>query len=175
MSYTSLLINYCTVERHSQVNIVVGTDGYDYYCTFAHTATADDKPITGVDYWKYWKPTGGTGVGAVWVLGTGYVASLTTDGYGNPVVVWKLATGLSDEPCRLMATAGRELNIDAKVVIADYKLFLGNVTISEQDRVWVYTGTVKGWALYEILLVEDKQDGADSHHKECWLRTVRGR
>jgi len=173
MSYASLLINSCTVERHSQVNIVVGTDGNDYYCAFAHTATADNRPITGFDYWKYWKPTGGTGTGAVWVLGTAYVASNTTDAYGNPVIVWAIATGLGDEPCRLMSTGGRELKIGAELVIADYKLFLGDVTISEQDRVWVYAGTIKGWALYEILLVKDIQDGVDSHHKECFLRSVR--
>ncbi len=175
MSYASLLINSCTVQRHSQVNIVVGTDGNDYYCAEAHTATANDKPITGTDYWKYWKPTGAAGSGVVWVLGTAYVASNTTDDYGNPTVVWGVATGLGDEPCRLMATAdrGQELKVGKEVVVADYKLFLGDVTISEQDRVWVYAGTVKGWALFEILLVKDIQDGVDSHHKECYLKTVR--
>ena len=173
MSYTSLLVNWCTVERHSQANIVVGTDGFDYYCAFAHTATALDKPITAINYMKYWKPTGGTGVGAVWILGTAYVASLTTDDYGNPTVSWVLATDLGDVPCRLIATTGMELKIGAEVVIPDFKLFLGDVTISEQDRVWVYAGTIKGWALYEILLVKDLQDGIDSHHKECYLRTVR--
>ena len=173
MSYASLLINSCTVERHSQANIVIGTDGNDYYCAFAHTATVNDTPITGFDYWKYWKPTGGTGAGVAWVLGNAYVASLTTDDYGNPVVVWVPATGLGDEPCRLMATKGIELTIGAEVVVANYKLFLGDVTITEQDRIWVYAGTIKGWALYEILLVEDKQDSADSHHKECYLKSVR--
>ena len=173
MSYTSLLINSCTVERHSQVNIVIGTDGNDYYCSFAHTATANDKPITGFNYMEYWKPTGGTGVGVVWVLGTAYIATASFDDYGNPEVVWALATGLSDEPCRLMATKGIELQIGAEVVVADYKLFLGDVTIYEQDRVWVYAGTIKGWALYEILQVNDIQDGTDSHHKECYVRTVR--
>jgi len=51
---------------------VVGTDGNDYYCIKSHTATADDTPITGENYPLYWKATGGTGEGAVWVLGTAY-------------------------------------------------------------------------------------------------------
>ena len=173
MSYTSLLINWCVGERHSQVNIVIGTDGFDYYCIFAHTSTANDKPITGFNYMNYWKPTGGTGVGVAWVLGTAYIATASFDAYGLPETVWELATDLPDVPCRLMATGGVELKIGKEVVIADYKLFLGDVTIYEQDRVWVYIGTVKGWALYEILLVKDIQDGLDSHHKECFLRTVR--
>jgi len=161
------------VQRHSQVNIVIGTDGFDYYCSFAHTATANDEPITGFNYMEYWKPTGGTGVGVAWVLGAAYIATASFDAYGQPEVVWSLATDLGDVPCRLMATKGIELTIGAEVVVADYKLFLGDVTIYEQDRVWVFAGTINGWALYEILQVNDIQDGTDSHHKECYLRTVR--
>lgn len=173
MAYADLLVNWCVGERHSLTNLVIGTDGYDYYCIFAHTATANDEPITGFNYMHYWKPTGGTGVGVAWVLGTAYIATVSFDASGNPVKVWGLAADLGDVPCRLMAITGREVLVGAEVVIADYKLFLGDVTVSEQDRVWVYAGTVKGWALYEILLVEDKQDSTDSHHKECLLRVVR--
>lgn len=173
MSYASLLINWCTVERHSQTNLVVGTDGNDYYCIAAHTATANDCPITGSDYMLYWKATGGAGVGGVWALGVAYVAVASFDEYGNPVTVWALATDLGDVPCRLMAITGVELKVGAEIVVADYKLFLGDVTIYEQDRVWVYEGTIKGWALYEILQVQDKQDSLDSHHKECFVRTSR--
>ncbi len=173
MSYASLLINSCVGERHSLTNLVIGTDGFDYYCIAAHTATALDMPITGYNYMHYWKPTGGTGAGAVWVLGTAYVATASFDAYGLPEKVWGLANDLDDVPCRLMAITGIELKVGVAIVIADYKLFLGDVTISEQDRVWVYAGTIKGWALYEILLVKDIQDGTDSHHKECLCRTAR--
>jgi len=174
MSYADLLINWCTVERYSQVSVVVGTDGNDYYCILAHTAAVADKPIIGANYTTYWTATGGTGVGTVWVSGTAYALSL--DAYGQPVKEWGIADGLGDAPCRLMTTRGREILVGAEVVIADYKLFLKDVTITEQDRVnvcvkdpagaWVYT-------LYEILLVNNVQDGVDSHHKECYLRTVR--
>ena len=51
---------------------VVGSDGNDYYCIKSHTATTDDKPITGANYPLYWKATGGTGVGAVWAADTEY-------------------------------------------------------------------------------------------------------
>ena len=93
------------------------------------------------------------------------------DDYGHPAKIW--ADYLTGEPCRLVVGSGREINVGAEVVIADYKLFMENVTITEQDRVKVYWGTIDAWVEYEILLVKDRQDGTDSHHKELLLRTVR--
>lgn len=176
MSYTSLLINWCSVWRHSQANIVVGTDGNDYHCIVAHTATADKLPITGVYHATYWQPTGGTGagvIGAVWVLGTAYIAYAAIDDYGLPVKDWDYVHELGDVRCRIEPAKGKEVLVGAEVVVADYKLFMLDVIITEQDKVDVYWGTIDGWKEYEILLVEDMQDGTDSHHKECWLRTVR--
>jgi len=95
------------------------------------------------------------------------------DNYGTPDPGWAVVPALSDIPCRIQSAGGREVQVGAIVVIADYKLFLGDVVISEQDKVYVYWGTTPAWYEYEILLVEDKQDGIDSHHKECYLRTVR--
>ena len=89
----------------------------------------------------------------------------TEDNYGQPILVW--APHLPNEACRLMATTGRELKVGAELVIADYKLFLGNVDITEQDRVIVGTRT------YEVLLVTDKQDDTGSHHKECFMRIAK--
>ena len=92
-----------------------------------------------------------------------------TDGaenaYGAPVKTW--ADNLTDTACRLQATTGTELTIGAEVVVADYKLFLGDVNITEQD--WV----VKDSITYEVLLVSNRQDGITSHHKECLLRVSR--
>lgn len=87
------------------------------------------------------------------------------DAYGIPAKTW--ANHLTDEACRLMATTGREVLVGAEVVIADYKLFIGDVDITEQDRVVIDSIT------YEVLLVEDKQDDSASHHKECAMRVVR--
>ena len=87
------------------------------------------------------------------------------DAYGNQAPGW--ADHLADESCRLQDGSGREVRIGAEVVIADYKLFLGDVDITEQDQVIIDAIT------YEVLLVTDKQDSASSHHKECFLRTVR--
>ena len=87
------------------------------------------------------------------------------DSYGNPALTW--ADHLVDEACRLMATSGRELKVGAELVVADYKLFLGDVDITEQDRV-IISGIT-----YEVLLVEDKQDSTTSHHKECHMRVSR--
>ena len=87
------------------------------------------------------------------------------DSYGQPTASW--ADHLTDEACRLMATTGREVAVGAEVVIADYKLFLGDVDITEQDRVIINSVT------YEVLLVGNRQNGTGSHHKECFMRAVR--
>jgi len=97
---------------------------------------------------------------------------VANDDYGNPVEAW------SDEStvdCRIMAgvqggniNAGREIKVGAETVQAEYLLFLeSTVTITEQHRV-VIDGVT-----YDVLLVDDRQNGTSVHHKECWLRTVR--
>ncbi len=108
MSYTSLLIGTCTVQRYTE-------------------GAADD--------------------------------------YGNLTLTW--ADHLTDEACRLQAARGREIKVGAEIVIADYKLFLGDVDITEQDRV------VIGSLTYEILLVEDYDDSVTGHHKQVWMRISR--
>ena len=87
------------------------------------------------------------------------------DNYGIPAETWTVL--LDDEPCRLQDVSGREVTVGAEVVIADYKLFLGDVEVTEQHRI------VMGGVTYEILSVTDKKDGLGSHHKEVYLRTVR--
>jgi len=103
--------------------------------------------------------------------------------YGNITEDWQDVVGLEDFPCRLMASSGREIRVGAEVVVADYKLFLDKETpagvpilLTEQNRVHVWVKDASGaWILvtYEILLVNDIQNGVDGHHKECYLRTVR--
>jgi len=87
------------------------------------------------------------------------------DDYGNPALTW--ADHLVDEPCRLETAKGRELKVGAEIVVADYKLFVDTVDITEQDRL-----TISG-NLYEILLVEDYANSLASHHKQIWLRISR--
>lgn len=88
------------------------------------------------------------------------------DDYGKPAQEWyDLAT---DQPCRLMATTGREVLVGAEVVIADYKLFIEDTSsITEQDRIIVDGST------YEILSVMNRKDGIGVHHRELLMRTVR--
>lgn len=88
-----------------------------------------------------------------------------TDAYGNPIEDW--GDHLTNQACRLMVGAGREVKVGAEVVIADYKLFIQNVNITEQDRVIVNDVT------YEVLLVSPRQDAIEKHHKVCHMRTVR--
>ena len=87
------------------------------------------------------------------------------DGYGHKADSW---TVLHDnEPCRLVSGRGREIKIGAEVVIADYQLFLGDIVVTEQNRI------VMDGITYDILTVTDHKHSSDSHHKECYLRTVR--
>ena len=60
-----------------------------------------------------------------------------------------------------------ELKGGAELVVADYLLFLGDVDVTEQDRVVLDSIT------YQILLVKDEQDGVDSHHREVLLKVSR--
>ena len=102
------------------------------------------------------------------------------DAYGNPILAW--ATLATDTLCRLTSSSGRELKIGAELVIADYKLFLENVDITEQDVVSIDSKD------YEVLLVQSYSDSASTgypyiypfmytdyatHHKQCWLRRSR--
>jgi len=89
------------------------------------------------------------------------------DGYGNVIPSWTAVAGLSGIDCRLMASTGREIMIGAEVVIADYKLFLNDIVITERNRVLLDS------IYYEVLLVTDRQDSDNVHHKEVYLRTVR--
>lgn len=89
--------------------------------------------------------------------------------YGAPTKTW--SDNLVNQACRLEAPAGaiggREVNVGAEVVVADHRLFIENVDITEQDLV------VIGGITYEVLLVEDFCDSTSVHHKRCWLRVVR--
>ena len=89
--------------------------------------------------------------------------------YGIPEKTWTIR--LDDTPCRLsrprFGGPGHEVKVGAEVVIAPYTLFVGDIDISEQERV------VKDGVTYEILLVEEKEDNFGTHHKECLVRTVR--
>ena len=87
------------------------------------------------------------------------------DSYGNPILTW--ADELTDIACRLESAKGRELKVGAEIVVADYKLFVGSVDITEQDRIVIGSNT------YEILLVEDYSNGLASHHKQLWTRISR--
>lgn len=101
-----------------------------------------------------------------------YTAGAQNPYDGRPAETW--ADHLTDEPCRLMAGVGRgntgtgmEVRIGAKLVVADYILFIGDVDITEQDRVIIDT------VEYEILMVANRQNGTTGHHRECYLKTVR--
>ncbi len=67
---------YSALQGIQDVNVgpvvVVGSNGLDYRCILAHTSTAADKPITGVNWATYWVATGSSGLGSIWASGTLY-------------------------------------------------------------------------------------------------------
>ena len=89
----------------------------------------------------------------------------SADTYGAPTLTW--AAVLTDIDCRLVSITGQELKIGAEIVVADYKLFLEDVTLTERDRAVISS------IAYEILLVLSKADSLGGHHKECLMRVSR--
>ncbi len=92
--------------------------------------------------------------------------------YGNIVADWQAIPALTDIDCRLESPmmrgeGGFEVKVGAEVVVADYKLFLASLGITEQHRV------ILDGVTYEVLMVESFSDFGSAHHKRCWLRTVR--
>ena len=87
------------------------------------------------------------------------------DNYGVPVKTW--ANNLVSIACRWSTPKNNEVKVGAEVVLADLQLFLGDVDITEQDRVVISTKT------YEVLSVVPRQDSVGGHHKECMIRVVK--
>jgi len=87
------------------------------------------------------------------------------DDYGQPTKIWP--TLYDDEPCRHVSGKGREVKIGQEVVIIYDELFIGDIDITEQDRVVIDSVT------YQVLSVMFRQDGIGSHHKHCFLEVVK--
>ena len=88
-----------------------------------------------------------------------------TDDYGRPTGNW--TPTYEDEPCRHVSGQGREIKVGQEVVIVYDQLFLGDVEITEQNRVVIDTVT------YQVLSVVFREDGFGAHHKECFLEVVK--
>jgi len=87
------------------------------------------------------------------------------DDYGKPTADWNEV--ITDTPCRIQPMKETEIYVGAEIVIADYKVFVGDIVITERDRIEIDDIT------YEILSVKFRQDATVVHHKECLVRTVR--
>jgi len=87
------------------------------------------------------------------------------DDYGHPAKTW--ATTYDDEPCRHVSGKGREVKIGQEVVIIYDELFIGDIDITEQDRVIIAGLT------YQVLSVVFRQDYLGPHHKHCYLEVVK--
>ncbi|KKM15251.1 hypothetical protein LCGC14_1697900 [marine sediment metagenome] len=87
------------------------------------------------------------------------------DTYGVLAKTW--SDHLLLQACRLMDMKGREVKIGAEVVVAEFMLFLGDVDVTERDRVLLDGFT------YEVVMVNVKQNGVGLHHKECLMVRIR--
>ena len=87
------------------------------------------------------------------------------DDYGIPAKTW--AVEHADEPCRHVSGRPVEIRVGQEVVIVSDQLFVGDIDITEQDRVVINTVT------YQILAVVFRQDGFGLHHKQCYLEMVK--
>ena len=88
-----------------------------------------------------------------------------TDGYGHPTGIWE--TIYTNEPCRHVSGKGVEIKVGQEVVIVYDELFIGDINITEQDRVVIDSRT------YQVLSVLFRQDGVGIHHKHCFLEVVK--
>jgi len=87
------------------------------------------------------------------------------DGYGLPAPSW--ADLHTDESCRHVSGKGREIKVGQDVVIVYDELFVGDIDVTEQDRVII------GGRTYNILSVVFRQDGTGDHHKQLFLEVVK--
>ncbi len=108
------------------------------------------------------------------LINTGQFERWTDGGpseFGNPTRVY--ANHLVAQPCRLSlggqkaAASGRERQNATEVTQVDAVLFCNDIDVTEHDRVTVDS------ALYEIVLVADRQNGTGDHHKELSLVRVK--
>ena len=63
----------CMPPLETGASVVLGTDSNDYKCILAHTATTDDKPITGANYADYWSVLT-TSAGSTWAEDSSYLS-----------------------------------------------------------------------------------------------------
>ena len=87
------------------------------------------------------------------------------DDYGIPAKTWAVLH--NDEACRYVSGKGTEIKVGQEVVIIYDELFVGDIDVTEQDRV-VYDSLT-----YQIVSVVPRQDGIGDHHKHLYLEIVR--
>ena len=88
-----------------------------------------------------------------------------TDDYGQPTGSWE--TIHTNEACRHVFGKGREVKVGQAVVIVYDELFVGDIDVTEQDRIVLDSLT------FQILSVVTRQDGIGTHHKHCYLEIVK--
>ena len=93
------------------------------------------------------------------------------DDYGQPVKTWQIkdVDGVlyDDIPCRYVSGKGREVKVGQEVVIIYDEMYVGDITVTEQDRV------IFDELTYQIVSVIPRQDGISGHHKHLFLEIVK--
>jgi hypothetical protein len=86
-----------TLNSVNTQSVVTGTDSNAYRCIRSHTASSDNRPITGANYLLYWE-AGGTGPTA-WASATSYTApQLLRLLYRRPLFDFDTASDTPDFP-----------------------------------------------------------------------------
>ena len=75
-SYYNKNSNIWVFDTNKNRSKIIGSDGKDYDCILSHTSSANDYPITGVNYQTYWQASRTSGQGAAWVTNTDYYCSI---------------------------------------------------------------------------------------------------
>jgi hypothetical protein len=121
-------------------SVVTGTDAIVYKCIRSHTASTDNKPITGDQYLQYWE-AGGSGP-SVWAADTEYTAPQRLMlRKRTPLADFDLATDNADFPSGFGLWLIYEL---AHVLAYDYGVpldernILGQQAAREYDKVFPY-------------------------------------
>ena|ERR1035437_8998213 len=91
----------------------------------------------------------------------------TVDAYGVPAKSWN-ATYLTNVPCRFAQQTGKQFWNGVQLEVIDFKVFLEDIDVTEQDRI-VWEGNY-----YKVLQVDQIGDATvNHHHRELQVQILR--
>jgi len=154
---------------------VTGTDALIYTAIRSHSATADNRPITGANWQSYWIQTGTTG--GTWTLGTSYTAIGDFDVDSDTVEVslaFLRKTNNDDRPLLVHLSADEYLAVPDKTTTGEpLSMYVDYKTASGTPHVYLNYQPDLTTYIFNYLKVK-KIDSCDSStsvpdlYKNCW-------